>query len=727
MQWTNQQLLVWSKQARCSFELNPTASLIWLLCSGALPVDEVVSHLQSLDQGRSDEIARDVRETLADLQAKGLLVPAREGSDRPTLCVGFSNFWTGFDVRDNYFVWSLSTIADVMIVDPWDQRLDVLFYSEILAPGVDHTQIGRNGARRVQVCLNAMPSFRDCDFAFSPHEVPAAHADQHFRLPLWALYVDWSNFAPSEGSLRDHGDLARYKPDLAAQYLRPVVLSAKRPASARLGEVRHHGLDGAPARKLTIGMAAFDEYDGTYFTIQAIRLFHPEVTRDTEILLVDNNPHGPSGHAYRKLASWVDGFRYIPHAEWRGTSVRDVIFREARTPYVLCLDAHVMLAAGTIGKLIAYFDAHPDTGDLLQGPLMRDDLVVLGTHFAPEWRDGMYGTWALDQRGLQEDADPFEIPMQGLGLFACRKEAWRGFNPRFRGFGGEEGYIHEKFRQAGHRTLCLPFLRWLHRFGRPDGVRYPTQWIDRIINYHLGFRELGLDPSPIDAHFRAHLGDAPFGQLKPQVEAECTHPLLYFDAIYCINLDAAEHRWRAMQRRFERLGISRRVRRFSAVETPDSHHVGCALSHRAIIEQARTLGLQQVLVLEDDAVFLDGAGECLSKTIPELQRQDWGLFYLGGHRWGREYAKVPGCDHLGYVDAGLTTTHAVAYHGSAYDALLAEIPATADDMRQWLQVYKGIDQYYTTLGRRYLSLPSVASQGPLLESEDPAYRHRFVL
>ena len=82
--------------------------------------------------------------------------------------------------------------------------------------------------------------------------------------------------------------------------------------------------------------------------------------------------------------------------------------------------------------------------------------------------------------------------MQGMGLFACRKDAWPGFNPLFRGFGAEEGYIHEKVRQGGGRTLCLPFLRWMHRFNRPLGAPYPNIWEDRIRNYYIGWRELGL-------------------------------------------------------------------------------------------------------------------------------------------------------------------------------------------------------------------------------------------
>jgi len=118
----------------------------------------------------------------------------------------------------------------------------------------------------------------------------------------------------------------------------------------------------------------------------------------------------------------------------------------------------------------------------------------------------MYGVWGLDPRGEQKDAEPFEIPMQGLGLFACRKDSWPGFHPEFRGFGGEEGYIHEKFRQQGGRTLCLPFLRWLHRFERPLGARYPLNWEDRIWNYWIGFTELGLDTGEIVDHFNDHLG-----------------------------------------------------------------------------------------------------------------------------------------------------------------------------------------------------------------------------
>ncbi len=109
---------------------------------------------------------------------------------------------------------------------------------------------------------------------------------------------------------------------------------------------------------------------------------------------------------------------------------------------------------------------------------------------------------ALGFRPLGFDPDDeFEIPGMGLGLFSCRRDAWLGFNKDFRGFGGEEMYIHEKFRQAGARCLCVGFLKWVHRFGRPAGVKYPlTRW-NKVRNYVLGHNEIGRPLDEVYEHF----------------------------------------------------------------------------------------------------------------------------------------------------------------------------------------------------------------------------------
>jgi hypothetical protein len=259
-------------------------------------------------------------------------------------------------------------------------------------------------------------------------------------------------------------------------------------------------------RRITIGMATYDDYDGVYFTVQSIRLSNPELEGALEFVIIDNNPGGRCSEALSDIGASIDGYRYLPRGEWGGTAIRNAVFEEASSPFVLCIDSHVLLVPGALRRLIEYFEANPDCRDLAQGPMIYDDLRTTATHMEPRWRAGMYGTWSEDSRGADPTAPGFDIPMHGLGLFACRRVAWPGFNRNFRGFGGEEGYIHEKFRQRGGRTLCLPFLRWLHRFGRPFGAPYSNRWEDRIRNYVIGFTELGLDTAEMEAHFAELLG-----------------------------------------------------------------------------------------------------------------------------------------------------------------------------------------------------------------------------
>lgn len=269
---------------------------------------------------------------------------------------------------------------------------------------------------------------------------------------------------------------------------------------------------------LTLGMATHDDFHGVYFTVQSLRLHHPDVGRRTEIVVVDNNPDGEHGQQVRQFLGWVKGdvraVKYVPAADVQGTAApRDRVFAEASSDYVAVVDCHVLFPPGSLAALLAHYAAHPDTRDLLSGPMLYDDLVNRATHFADEWRGEMWGTWATDPRGdpLARDeagnalctGQPFEIPAMGLGFFSCRKDAWPGFNRDFRGFGGEEFYVHEKFRRGGARCLCLPAATWLHRFGRPGGARYAMSRWDKVRNYVIGHRELGLSLDRVHEHFVA--------------------------------------------------------------------------------------------------------------------------------------------------------------------------------------------------------------------------------
>ena len=306
----------------------------------------------------------------------------------------------------------------------------------------------------------------------------------------------------------------------AAAALLAVLAGRRTTAPAPPEPVCEPPVRGAPALirpepELTIGMATYDDFDGVYFTLQALRLYQD--LDNTELLVVDNFG---CEHTRDFVRDWTGG-TYVRATDTVGTAAaKDLVFRRAAGRAVLCCDSHVLFLPGVVARLKRWHREHPDCADLLQGPLVYDDGTQLSSHFEPVWREQMWGIWATDPRALDPDGEPFEIPMQGLGAFSCRTDAWPGFHPGFRGFGGEEGYLHEKFRQAGRRCVCLPWLRWMHRFGRPRGVPYPLTVEDKLRNYVLGHTELGLDLTPVLTHFAGFLPPERVAALAEQILRE---------------------------------------------------------------------------------------------------------------------------------------------------------------------------------------------------------------
>ncbi|MDH4041172.1 MAG: glycosyltransferase family 2 protein, partial [Gammaproteobacteria bacterium] len=138
-----------------------------------------------------------------------------------------------------------------------------------------------------------------------------------------------------------------------------------------------------PPRRLCIGMATFDDYDGVYFSVQALRMYHPEILDQIQILIIDNNPAGAAAEKLKELDCYIPNYRYVPESKVVGTAIRDRIFQESNAEFVLVMDCHVFIVPGALARLLEYLDAHPDSPDLLQGPLLHDDLRTISTHFAP--------------------------------------------------------------------------------------------------------------------------------------------------------------------------------------------------------------------------------------------------------------------------------------------------------------------------------------------------------
>lgn len=245
---------------------------------------------------------------------------------------------------------------------------------------------------------------------------------------------------------------------------------------------------------LTIGMATYDDYEGVYFTIQALRMYHEICNSEqVEIIVIDNNPNSEYGKATKTfIEHQVRNGKYIPYTKKISTSVRNELFNHAKGKYTLCMDCHVFIIPNGINSLLNYYEENINNKNIITGPLIYDDLKNVSTHFDPVWSHDMFGLWGSNQEYLKNK--PFEIPMQGCGLFSCQTNKWLGFNEHFIGFGGEEWYIQEKFRMFGGKCICLPQLKWMHRFTRVNSVPYRLLLEDRIFNYYIGWIELYEDP-----------------------------------------------------------------------------------------------------------------------------------------------------------------------------------------------------------------------------------------
>ena len=141
-----------------------------------------------------------------------------------------------------------------------------------------------------------------------------------------------------------------------------------------------------------------------------------------------------------------------------------------------------------------------------------------------------------------------------------------------------------------------------------------------------------------------------------------------------------------------------------------------------MIVEARRRGWERVLVLEDDAVFLDDALAVMRHVAAELDGHEWDLCYLGACVWSQVFCGL-GDSAVLQACGPVTCTHAVAFHRRAFDRLEADIPAAARDLDRFLRDEIAIDQYLSRriadgTYRAIITAPRVASQPNLLEFDD---------
>lgn len=259
--------------------------------------------------------------------------------------------------------------------------------------------------------------------------------------------------------------------------------------------VFHTGRAAGQKKKLTIGMAYYRDWPGLWATIQSIRLNHQGAEDQIEIVVIDNDPAGKpnepgeKNHSFKakQLCEKVSA-KYEHFVDVHGTAAaKGRVFDVASCDWVMVVDCHVLFPSMTLELFIGWIGQQPeDCRDLIHGPLIGDGGIddLIGTHMRPEWGSLMYGQWAVDGR-VRDSLEPFEIPMHGCGLFACRRDQWPGFHPLLRGFGPEEWHLHQRVRRNGGKVICLPLLLWCHRFGNPDGTPPPGLSMEDRLRGHL--------------------------------------------------------------------------------------------------------------------------------------------------------------------------------------------------------------------------------------------------
>lgn len=267
--------------------------------------------------------------------------------------------------------------------------------------------------------------------------------------------------------------------------------------------------------RITVGMATINDADGVYFTIMSALHQHKQL--GLRFVVVDNSPETQHGEEVKKFCAKV-GAKYVPMTQKVGTSVRNEVFYHADDGLVVCVDSHVQIQNGGIEALARAAKDNDDVPTLLSGPLLYEgwftDTEYPGKHCATHWEPvwgkdskgkpvGMLGQWARDERVIKWV--PFDIPMQGLGMFASLRKHWQGFSPYFNGFGGEEGYIHEKYRRAGGRVLCVPQAGWSHRFFRVADRKYSFSVDQLCLNYLIGRIENEQDFEDVKQEFNQML------------------------------------------------------------------------------------------------------------------------------------------------------------------------------------------------------------------------------
>lgn len=185
----------------------------------------------------------------------------------------------------------------------------------------------------------------------------------------------------------------------------------------------------------------------------------------------------------------------------------------------------------------------------------------------------------------------------------------------------------------------------------------------------------------------------------------------FFEEIYCINLDNEPEKWNAIQGEFDKIGIKSRVKRFKGI--PDiARSRGCSLTHLKLIENAKSKGLKNILIFEDDTVFFNWDNTLLQNALINL-RSDWRIFNIGYNLYAG-YSQIKYeviSKNLIKIEKGsdVRSNNAYAVNHTAYEYIIRNYGLF---FREWKDHHANwhLDQWYARNFDRYCLIPLMAVQ-----------------
>lgn len=181
----------------------------------------------------------------------------------------------------------------------------------------------------------------------------------------------------------------------------------------------------------------------------------------------------------------------------------------------------------------------------------------------------------------------------------------------------------------------------------------------------------------------------------------------FIEKVVYINLNERTDRRAEVEAELLKVFPAERVERFAAIRNAKGA-IGCSLSHIAVLEQARTAGWSNVLVVEDDLVWNTAELERSSAHAAGIVRSgEWDVLLLGG--------TYIDCTPEGRIRSGQS---GVCYlvRQEYYDVLIANLRESAEGLMRGgdYRVY-ALDQYWKRLQPRdrwWVALPMACYQRP---------------